>query len=349
MLWQDITIAGTGAWIPPIRQKHEPWDKPVDTGPPSLVALNGFTSAAVSTDSSPSQMAARAGLKALRHADVTGADLSLLVHATFQDEDHYAPSAYLLRVLGGPDTHAFELGAASDGGGAALVTAAEHLTARPAAQAAMVTAGVRFRPERWGHVAEMGHLAGDAGAAVVLTRGTGFARLMATAQAAQPQLEVLTRARTAADGSGRPLLVQETGLMPHLDTLRKSTRHCVETVLDETGVRPQGIARVVPIAIGAEVLDLLLGDAPLGLRAADTSWTFGRHLGHAGPCDVLLALDREFRSGSLRAGDRVLVVSFGLGFRWTTALLEITRDPALRDPATGERESVARRGSEVLS
>ncbi|MFE5164682.1 3-oxoacyl-[acyl-carrier-protein] synthase III C-terminal domain-containing protein [Streptomyces sp. NPDC056697] len=333
VLWQDITIAGTGGWIPPIRQKHEPWDKPVDNGPPSLVALNGFTSAAVSTDSTPSQMAARAGLKALRHADVPGADLSLLVHANFQDEDHYAPSAYLLRVLGGPDTNAIELGAASDGGGAALVTAAEHLTAKPAAKAALVTAGVRFRPERWGHVSEMGHLAGDSGAAAVLTRGTGFARLLATDQAAQPQLEVLTRARTAADGSGRPLLVEETGFMPYIDALRQSTRRCVETVLEETGVRPEGIARVVPIAIGAEVLDLLLGGAPLGVRAADTSWTFGRHLGHCGPCDVLLALDRQFRSGTLRAGERVLVVSFGLGFRWTTALLEITRDPVSAVPA----------------
>ncbi|MFD0442874.1 hypothetical protein ACFQ10_10565 [Streptomyces indonesiensis] len=35
----------------------------------------------------------------------------------------------------------------------------------------------------------------------------------------------------------------------------------------------------------------------------------------------------------MRTGDRVLVVSFGVGFRWTTALLEITRDPAAMAPA----------------
>ncbi|WP_428933753.1 3-oxoacyl-[acyl-carrier-protein] synthase III C-terminal domain-containing protein [Streptomyces sp. ACT015] len=333
MLWHDITIAGTGAWIPPIRQKHEPWDKPVDTRGPSLAALNGFTSLAVSADSSAAQMAARAGLKALRHAGVTGADLSLVAHAHFQDEDHFTPGTYLLRVLGGPATTAVEVGAASDGGGAALVTAAEHLTARPSAKAALVTAGVRFRPERWKNVEAMGHLAGDAGAAAVLTRGTGFARLLATAQATQPQLEVLTRARSEPDGTGRPLLVQVTGFMPYIEELTRTTRRCVETVLDETGVRPGDIARVVPIAIGAEVLDLLLGAAPLRRRAPATTWTSGRHLGHAGPCDVLVGLDREFRSGTLRAGDRVLVVSFGVGFRWTTALLEITRDPAADGPA----------------
>ncbi|MEU7322009.1 3-oxoacyl-[acyl-carrier-protein] synthase III C-terminal domain-containing protein [Streptomyces griseoviridis] len=333
MLWQDITIAGTGAWIPPIRQKHEPWDKPVDTRAPSMATLNGFTSIAASVDSTASQMAARAGLKALRHAGVTGADLSLVAHANFQDDDHFTPATYLLRVLGGPDTTALEVGAASDGGGAALVAAAEHLTARPAARAALVTAGVRFLPERWQHVEDMGHLAGDAGAAAVLTRGTGFARLLATAQAAHPQLELLTRARRMPDGSGRPLLVQETGFMPYIDVLTRSTRRCVETVLDETGVRPEDIARVVPIAIGAEVIDLLLGAAPLRLRAADTTWTSGRHLGHAGPCDVLVGLDREFRSGTLRAGQHVLVVSFGVGFRWTTALLEITRDLVTDGPS----------------
>ncbi|MGW3800076.1 3-oxoacyl-[acyl-carrier-protein] synthase III C-terminal domain-containing protein [Streptomyces clavifer] len=325
MLWQDITIAGTGAWIPPVKREHEPSD---GTAEPSMAALNGFTSAAVSTDHTATQMAARAGLKALRHADVTGTDLSLLVHAHFQDEDHYTPAPYLLRVLGGPDTTGIEVGAASDGGAAALVTAAEHLTARPHANAALVTAGARFPAGRWGHVRETGYVAGDAGAAAVVTRGTGFARLAATAQAAEPRLEFLTRARKGHTGTGRPFLAEETGLMPHIDALQRSTRRCVETVLDETASKPADISHVVAIAIGSVVLDMVLAGSPLGVRSGDTSWTFGRHLGHAGPSDVLLALDRLFRSGSLRAGERILVISFGLGFRWTTALLEVTRDPA---------------------
>ncbi|MER7167599.1 3-oxoacyl-[acyl-carrier-protein] synthase III C-terminal domain-containing protein [Micromonospora sp. NPDC000207] len=327
MLWHDITIAGTGAWIPPIRPEHDPWE--TSSGPQSMAAANGFTSAAVSTGETATQMAARAALKALRHADVASADLSLLVHATFQDEDHYTPAPYLLRVLGATRTTGIEVGAASDGGAAALVTAAEHLTAQPTAPAALVTAGARFPDHRWGHVREIGYVAGDAGAAAVLTRGTGFARLLATAQATEPQLEVLTRAgeQDPAGGSGRRFLVEQTGLLPHIGALQRSTRHCVETVLGETGLEPADISHVVAIAIGSAVLDLVLSGPPLHRRAADTNWAFGRHLGHAGPCDVLLALDRMFRTGALRVGERILVVSFGLGFRWTTALIEITRPP----------------------
>ncbi|WP_052852550.1 3-oxoacyl-[acyl-carrier-protein] synthase III C-terminal domain-containing protein [Streptomyces avicenniae] len=341
MLWRDISIAGTGAWIPPIRSERDPWAGPV-TGQPSMAALNGFTSAAVSTDSTAAQMAARAGLKALRRAEVTGADLSLLVHAAFQDKDHYTPAPYLLRVLGGRDTAAFELGAASDGGAAALVVAAEHLTSRPGARAALVTAGGRFPAERWGGVREMGYVAGDAGAAAVLTRGPGLARLVATAQATEPELELLTRAKEAPAGAERPFLAEETGLMPHIDALQRSTRRCVESVLDEADVKPADVTHVVGIAIGAVVLDLVLAASPLDVRSGDTSWTFGRHLGHAGPCDVLLALDRLLGAGAPRAGERVLVLSFGLGFRWTTALLEVTRDPAALAPggrSTTERGS----------
>lgn len=341
MLWQGITIAGTGAWIPPSRSEPEPWAGP-DAKEPSMAALNGFTSAAVSADSTATQMAARAGLKALRHADVTSADLSLLVHANFQDMDHYTPAPYLLRVLGGTDTTGIEVSAASDGGAAALVTAAEHLTARPDARAALVTAGARFPQERWGHVREIGYVAGDAGAAAVLTRGTGRARLLATAQTAEPQLEVLTRAKAGhADGS-RPFLAEETGLMPYIDAMQRSTSRCIQTVLDETESKPEDISHVVAIAIGSIVLDLVLEGSPLGFRADDTSWTFGRHLGHAGPCDVLLALDRTLRSSTLRAGERILVLSFGLGFRWTTAMLEITRD--FIAPAAGATRSTTKRG-----
>ncbi|WP_445517981.1 3-oxoacyl-[acyl-carrier-protein] synthase III C-terminal domain-containing protein [Streptomyces sp. NEAU-174] len=332
MLWQDITIAGTGAWIPPIRPEHQPAGGP-GTGRPSMMALNGFTSAAVSKDDTATQMAARAGLKALRHADVASADLSLLVHAGFQDPDHYTPSAYLMRVLGGKDTAGIEVGAASDGGAAALVAAADHLAARPDAKATLVTTGARFPDERWGYSRELGYVAGDAGAAAVLTRGTGFARLVATAHVTESQLEGQTRTREGHTGVARRSPVEETGFMPHIDVLQRATHRCVETVLDEAVVKPADIAHVVPIAIGSVVLDMLLSGSPLGLRADDTSWTYGRHLGHAGPSDVLLALDRAFRSGTLRTGDRVLVVSFGVGFRWTTALLEITRDPVAMAPA----------------
>ncbi|MER7878152.1 3-oxoacyl-[acyl-carrier-protein] synthase III C-terminal domain-containing protein [Streptomyces solisilvae] len=332
MLWQDITIAGTGAWVPPIRPEHKPRGGP-GTGQPSILALNGFTSAAVSKDNTATQMAARAGLKALRHADVASSDLSLLVHAGFQDGDHYTPTAYLMRVLGGKDTAGVEVGAASDGGAAALVAAAEHLTARPDAKATLVTTGVRFPDERWGYSREMGYVAGDAGAAAVLTRGTGFARLVATAHVTEPQLEAQTRAREGYTGAARRFPVEETGFMPYIDVLQRATHRCIETVLDEAAVKPADIAHVVPIAIGSVVLDMLLTGSPLGLRADDTSWTYGRHIGHAGPSDVLLALDRTFRSGTLRAGERVLVLSFGVGFRWTTALLEVTRDPVVAAPA----------------
>ncbi|MER5491689.1 hypothetical protein [Streptomyces sp. NPDC002490] len=148
MLWRDISIAGTGSWIPPIRPDRDPWSGPVP-GRPSAAALNGFTSSAVAKDTTATQMATRAGLRAVRHAGVTREDLSLLVHANFQDEEHFTPGTYLLRVLGGRDTAGLELGAASDGGTAALVTAADHLTARPAARAVLVTAGARF-PEGHG-------------------------------------------------------------------------------------------------------------------------------------------------------------------------------------------------------
>nr|WP_237508860.1 3-oxoacyl-[acyl-carrier-protein] synthase III C-terminal domain-containing protein [Streptomyces sp. SID8382] len=331
-MWQDITIAGTGAWVPPIRPEHKPRGGP-GAGQPSILALNGFTSAAVSKDNTATQMAARAGLKALRHADVASSDLSLLVHAGFQDGDHYTPTAYLMRVLGGKDTAGVEVGAASDGGAAALVAAAEHLTARPDAKATLVTTGVRFPDERWGYSREMGYVAGDAGAAAVLTRGTGFARLVATAHVTEPQLEAQTRAREGYTGAARRFPVEETGFMPYIDVLQRATHRCIETVLDEAAVKPADIAHVVPIAIGSVVLDMLLTGSPLGLRADDTSWTYGRHIGHAGPSDVLLALDRTFRSGTLRAGERVLVLSFGVGFRWTTALLEVTRDPVAAAPA----------------
>ncbi|KAA1026567.1 hypothetical protein FVA95_14770 [Pseudonocardia sp. EV170527-09] len=321
MLWSDVNIAGSGSWIPPIRPRAGA--RP-DT--PSAADANGFGSAAVATGDTAVGMAARAALKALRHAGAVGSDLSLLVHASFQDVDHYTPSPYLLRALGTTVATGMEIGAASDGGAAALVTAAEHLTARPDARAAMVTAGSRFPAERWDFVHEIGYLAGDAGGAAVLTRAPGRARLVATAHAAVPRLEEMSRAAAGVAGgaTGRRMAVEETGLAPHVTSLQEATRSCVEQVLDEAGLGPADVAHIAVVAIGSAVLDVLLSGPPLHARAAGTSWTFGRHVAHAGPCDLLLAVDRLLRGGTVVPGDRVLVVSFGLGFRWTAAVLEIT-------------------------
>jgi 3-oxoacyl-[acyl-carrier-protein] synthase-3 len=320
VLWQDIHIGGTGSWVPPIRPRASAGGRR-----PSPADANGFTSSAVSAGDTATQMAARAALTALRDSGVPGSELSLLAHAAFQDEDHYTPSPYLLRVLGS-QAPGIEIGAASDGGAAALVAAAEHLTARPDARAAMVTAGSRFPQERWGYVHEIGYLAGDAGAAAVLTRRPGVARLVATAHTAAPQLEALSRAwhSVSAERDEHRLFIADTGLTPYVDALQSATRACIETVLEEASLTPADIAHTAVIAIGAAVLDVVLSGPPLNTRAERTSWTFGRHIAHAGPCDLLLAVDRLLRTGSLSPGQRVLLVSFGLGFRWTTAILEIT-------------------------
>jgi 3-oxoacyl-[acyl-carrier-protein] synthase-3 len=329
VLWQDIYIAGTGAWIPPIRRRtSQDTRTPHGTKRPSSAEANGFSSAATSTGDTAAQMAARAALLALSQAGVPSSELSLLVHATFQDADHYTPAAYLLRVLGSARTTGFEIGAASDGGAAGLVAGAEHLSARPGAKAAMITAGSRFVGERWNQVQEIGYVTGDAGAAAVLTRKPGLARLVATAQASAPQLEMLTRVGESVTDiqSGQRLVVESIGLGPHIESLQRFTRACIEAVLEESSLTPADIARTVVIAIGSAVIEMVLPGSPLGSRASGTSWTFGRHIAHAGPCDILLALDWLLRQDSLRPGDRVLIVSFGLGFRWTTAVIEITPD-----------------------
>jgi 3-oxoacyl-[acyl-carrier-protein] synthase III len=66
---------------------------------------------------------------------------------------------------------------------------------------------------------------------------------------------------------------------------------------------------------------------PLGIPLERTNWEAGRSIGHIGPCDHVVSLDRMLRSGELIAGDYALLVSWGGGWNTTTAVLRILHVP----------------------
>ncbi|MFE2288679.1 3-oxoacyl-[acyl-carrier-protein] synthase III C-terminal domain-containing protein [Streptomyces sp. NPDC059443] len=278
-------------------------------------------------------MAGRAALQALRDSGRGSSELSLIAHAGYRDDDHYTPVTYLQRVLNAPHALSVEIGAASNGGAAALVSAAEHLTARPEARAALITAGSlssRLHDDRLED--EAGIVVGDGAAAAVLTREPGYARLITTTHTSAPHLENLSRGTLTLQDFRlrRRMLLEDTGVAPYLTSLRECTHVSVLAALGEAELTPSDISHTLVIAMGAPVIDVLLTGPPLFLSRTKSSWAFGRHTGHAGACDILLALNHLLRTKQPAPGEHILLISFGMGFRWTIAVLQTTERPDAR-------------------
>ncbi|MFC4030121.1 cytochrome P450 [Streptomyces polygonati] len=333
MIWHDVYIGGTGRHLPPRTLATDA--VPATETMRRLLALSDFVSFTQSADVTEHAMAVHAAIGALQEAGLSGADISMAAYAQMDTRDHMAPSCHLQRVLGLGHALVYEVEATSNGGSAALQSAAAHLVADPGATATLVTATARFLPPRWERwQPTIGIFLADGAVSAVLNREGGRARLVATANSSATQMEVLATP-TIPDPKGHRdrTPIEVTGLAPYLTLMSEALVSAVEQAAKEAGVNIADITRFVVTGLGLAQLQVVVLE-PLGIDLSRTTWPMLRELGHVGPCDQLLGIDHLLHDETLKPGDTVMSIGLGMGSRFTATLLEITEPPEPRGTTT---------------
>lgn len=317
MIWRDVYIAGTGSFLPP----RADIATIAATGTPRrFSAALGYRSVTVAEPDTGLQMATRAALAALQSSGYAAHSLSLITLASALPTNRtvLSPVCQIQRILQANRARALDLNTASAGDVAGLVAAAEHLTVYPDAEAVLAVAASSLTGTDRLHSPD--HIMSDGACALVLARRPGRARLVATSHAAAAELEVLTHINLTPAARIDAL---KSLTRSQLSIMQGKTEEAVGLVLDEAGTSIDKLARVIVPGAGIPFLTAVIAQ-PLGIDLSITSWPFARHVGHAGPCDHVLALDHLLRCDPyLKAGDQVLIVGLGAGWRWICALIEI--------------------------
>ncbi|MEU4570434.1 ketoacyl-ACP synthase III family protein [Micromonospora sp. NPDC023956] len=291
----------------------------------------------VERSASPAEMAVHAGRRALADADRAD-EVALLLHGAsyYQGQDFWTPATYVLRELIGSGVPAYEVRAASNSAMAALELAAAYLRADPDRAAALITVADRFTLpgfDRW--ATDAGVVYSDGAAAAVLSARGGFARVHAITSHTDPELEELgrdvERFHDAPVPGGRPLdlrafkrrYLKRVGFAELSRRLTSGLRRNVTATLRAAGSELSSVDCFVLPNLGRDLMQWEFLD-PLDIPVERTSWDNARRIGHLGAGDQFANLAHLRRSGRLSVGDRVLMVGVGLGFSWTSALLEIT-------------------------
>ncbi|MFI6317054.1 ketoacyl-ACP synthase III family protein [Nonomuraea sp. NPDC050556] len=329
MRFDDLFITATGVWLPPAVPAE-----PVASGGPRP---DGITSVTVSRGESAPEMATMAARTALERAGRSGGDIGLLLHADvyYQGHDLWAPASYIQRHAGVPDCPAIEVRQLSNGGMAALGLAASHLTAAGDGAAALITAADRFCPpgfDRWR--SDAGTVYADGGAAIVLSRVTGFARLRCLVTESDPGLEAMhrgadpfgvapfsVRGRVDLDVVKRAFLA-EAGISDSVARVSARQHMAIKQALAEAETKLSDIDWFVLPHFGRRRLELAYIN-PYCIDLERTTWPWGRQVGHLGAGDQLAGLDHLAASGRLRPGDRCLLAGVGAGFSWSCAVVEV--------------------------
>ena len=176
MRFDDVYLAGCGSFLPPAMSAEEALRQGLtDSG---TVAGTGMRGVTVSGGLSGPEMAVQAGRRALDASGLSPTDIDLVTFSAlyYTGHDMWAAASYVQRGAVGGRCPAVEVRQTSNGGMAALDLAASYLAG--GRYAALLTCGDRFCPpgiDRWR--SDPGTVFADGGAAVVLARGGGFARL----------------------------------------------------------------------------------------------------------------------------------------------------------------------------
>lgn len=343
MRWQNLYVAGLGAYLP--EQVYTAEQAVADGlyGEGEREA-NGYRAVRVAAaDETGPVMAAAAGRQAVERSGHDAGEFGLVVHSSVghPGQDVWTPAHYVQNETVGGSAAAFEVKQGSNSGLAAMEVAASWITARPEATAALVTTGDAFKLPYWDRwKADDQVVYGDGAGAVVLSTRAGFAKVRSTASHGDASLEPLYRGSDAWTEApfhdGRP--VDLAGRKSHwlsrnaggydeaIARINKNFGGVLQQALDDAGTDLAGTQWFVHANMSKTIVEWGFHGA-LGLDPDHTVYDWGLDYAHMGGGDQIIGLNRLFESGRPKPGDLIVTAGAGIGFTWTVAVLEVLDVP----------------------
>ncbi|WP_329564285.1 ketoacyl-ACP synthase III family protein [Kitasatospora sp. NBC_01266] len=343
MRWENLYIAGLGAYLP----EHEVTaEQAVAAGQydADRAKANGIRAVRVAShEETGPVMAAAAARQAIARSGHPNEEFGLVLHSGIghQGQDFWSPAHYVQQETVGGDGAAIEYRQGSNGGLAGVELAASYIASRPDVTAALVTAGDSFKLpyiDRWNSDDQTVY--GDGAGAIVLSGRGGFARIRATASISEPSLEAIYRGADWTDipfETGRPadiharkgvwLSRQENSYEAAMGRIGEKLALVLNKALADADTKLPDTQWFIHGNIAQPVAEWGFY-RPLGLSLSQTTYDWGKGLGHMGGADHLISLNHLFETGRPKAGDLIVAVGVGHGFMWTVAVVEVLETPS---------------------
>ena len=258
-------------------------------------------------------LAVEAGQAALDHAGVTASDIDLLVLATTTPDQQVPASASVVQDTLGLTCGAFDLNAACSGFVYSLVTAHQFIAGGGIDKVLVIGSETLSRITDWD----------DRTTAVLFADGAGAVVLEATE--GEPNLLGWD---LGSDGSLRPILDADIGgyiRMEGKEVFRRAVRVMIDSAkrtMAQAGVTADDIALVVPHQANIRIIES--ANAKLGLPMERTAIVLDR-TGNTSSASIPIALADAAEHGRIGPGDLVLMVGFGAGMTWASAIVRWAR------------------------
>lgn len=329
-------IAGFGACLPPKVVTNEELSTYVDTNPEWILSRTGIAERRFAADGVlASDMALEAARDTLARTGRRAEELTHIIFATCTPDVQCPASACLLEhKLGIKGLATYDVNSACSGFVSALDIARAYACMQPAACILVVAAETLSHRCNWE----------DRSTAVLFADGAGAA-IVTGAKTPPPSLPAQAPARLldtvlSSDGSLGELLVIGNGLTHPAyklgDTIgpeyflrmqgREVFKHAVRSMdsicrdlLERNGMTVEDVDVLVPHQANLRIIEAV--GSRLEIPAEKTFVNVHKY-GNTSAASIPIALHEAVNEGAIRAGDTVLLVTFGGGLTWGAGLIQ---------------------------
>ena len=325
-----VRILGTGSFLPSRVVPNDEFAQTLDTSDEWIRTRTGIrTRRFAELGETSATLGASASRHALEAAKLTPSDVDLIVCATVTP-DLMCPSnaCRIQAALGCRQIPAFDVSAACSGFLYALQVAAQFVRAGSATNALVVGADVLSRvidfTDRNTCI-----LFGDGAGAVVVSRtdvlNAGVRGVRLYSDGSKQELIQVPSKVTPNPAPGVPLQTRPEYLrMSGREVFRFAVTRMIELIqqaeIDCQEMGLAGIDLLIPHQVNQRIIDAALESS--GFPADKVMVNLDKY-GNTSAASVPIALDEALRTGRCKPGDTVLLVAFGGGLTWSSALITL--------------------------
>ncbi len=314
-------IAGVGSYLPgsPV-SNNDLVTRGVDTNDDWITTRTGIQSRHLApAGTCASDLGLEAAKRAMAMANVTAAEIDLIIVATSTPDFIFPSTACLLQEkLGNKGAMAFDVQAVCSGFVYALTIAEKFIRAGSHKKALVIGAEVFSRILDWQDRATC-VLFGDGAGAVVLEASTTPGILATAAHADGSYSGILNVPGQVAGGqvTGDPFLRMDGQAVFKFAV--RALADVAEECCQQAGIATNEVDWLIPHQANIRIIEAT--GKKMGLSADKVVVTVHKH-GNTSAASVPLALDEAVRDGRIQRGQKLLLEGVGGGFTWGAVLVE---------------------------
>ncbi len=321
-------IVSTGSYVPEKILTNFDLEKMVDTSNEWIMTRTGIKERRIaSAEQATSDLAIEAGRQAIERAGCSKEEVDLLIIATITPDMLFPSTACIVQhKLGLKQIAAFDLSAACAGFIYSLATADTLINSGGYKCALVIASETLTRITDWQDRSSC-VLFGDGAGACVLKPDDDNAGFIGFDLHADGKYGDLLY--QPAGGSRLPASHETVNARQHTIQMKgnevfkvsiNSMADSAESLLDKHKVKPEDIALVIPHQANLRIIRGLA--KKLTIPMARVAVNIDRY-GNMSAATVAVALDEAVQSGRVKQGDLILLVAFGGGFTWGSALVRL--------------------------